>query len=128
MMRPADFSMSFVAAGGASGPVLRAAGAAVCLPVASLAQAVRGVPGRLRLFFGISEGARMAGKVSFRSDDDWLLQVLRLVAAHGPTRAAVLLGMARPYVSVLRQRVMADDLAASAGEDPAAIRAAYGVM
>lgn len=128
MMRPADFSMSFVAAGGASGPVLRAAGAAVCLPVASLARAVRGVPGRLRLFSGISEGARMAGKVSSRADDDWLLQVLRLVAAHGPTRAATVLGMARPYVSVLRQRVMADDLAASAGEDPAAIRAAYGVM
>lgn len=66
-------------------------------------------------------------RTATRAEDEAVLRILAAVAQHGPSVAGDRLGVARPYCSVLRQRVMADDLAMS-GEDPAVVRAAYGSM
>lgn len=62
---------------------------------------------------------------STRAEDELVLAVLAAVARHGPGIAGDMLGVSKPYCSVLRQRVLAADLAMS-GEDAATVRAAYG--
>jgi len=64
-----------------------------------------------------------------RREDEVLLAKLALICALGPVKAAPLMGISAPYASVLRQRVMADDVAESVPHEALRdVRGAYGMI
>lgn len=68
----------------------------------------------------------MAGHVNTRADDERDLAILAaLKAFRAQPDIAAQFGVSRSRIAALKQRVMADDQYYS-GEDPAAVRRAYG--
>lgn len=73
----------------------------------------------------MNENVKTALRDIPRAADDEILRVLRLLqrgVSH--TRTAAIVGMTRSRVSILKQRVLADDLRCS-GEVPDVVRAGY---